>query len=129
MSTRNSLRGLIGSRALQGLWICAVVVALLATLLPQPEQTPRFAYADKVFHCGYFLLLGMLAALSQREDIAARRAALSMVGLGVLIELIQWFLPWRSFELLDMLADSVGVAFGYAVATRLRIKAATVARM
>ncbi len=129
MSIRDSLRELIGSRRLQGLWICAIVIALLATLLPQPEQTPRFAYADKVFHCGYFLLLGALAALSQRGSVAARHAALSMVGLGVGIELIQWFLPWRSFELLDMLADGVGVAFGYAVATRLRIKAATVARM
>ncbi len=117
-----SLRRLIGSRLLQAAWIAAIGIALLATLLPMAEQTPRLAHADKVFHCGYFLLLGILAVLSQRQPRAARYAALGMIGLGVLIELIQWFLPWRSFEWLDMLADSVGVALGYAVAKRLRLQ-------
>jgi len=112
-------RGLIGSRLLQVAWTIAIVAALFATLLPMAEQTLRFTHADKVFHCGCFLLLGVLAVLSQHQPLAARYAALGMVGLGVLIELVQWFLPWRSFEWLDILADTVGVLVGYALTIRL----------
>jgi VanZ family protein len=114
------LRGLIGSPLLRALWILAIVVALLATLLPLGEQAPRFAYADKVFHGGYFALLGGLAVLAPRQLASAPRAALGMVGLGIAIELIQAFLPWRSFEWLDIAADSAGVLIGYAIAGRVR---------
>ncbi|MDP9142914.1 MAG: VanZ family protein [Pseudomonadota bacterium] len=120
MSSLRVPHGLIGSRLLQVAWTTAIVVALFATLLPMAEQTPRFAYADKVFHFGYFLLLGVLAVLSQRQPLAALFAALGTVGLGVLIEIIQWFLPWRSFEWLDILADTVGVLVGYALTIRLQ---------
>ncbi len=116
----HALRGLIGSRLLQASWIVAIVIALFATLLPMAEQAPRFAHADKLFHCACFLLLGALAVLSQRQPRAVRYAALAMVGLGIAIELVQWFLPWRSFEWLDIMADGVGVALGYALAIRLR---------
>ncbi|HEY1077924.1 MAG TPA: VanZ family protein [Fontimonas sp.] len=120
MSARATLRGLIASQPLRMVWAAAIVVALLFTLPPMPEQAPRFAHADKLFHAGYFAVLGLLAALSQRHERAAGRAALAMIGLGIAIELIQWRLPWRSFEALDILADGLGVALGLAAARRLR---------
>lgn len=115
-----ALRGLIGSPPLRGLWLVAIIVALLATLLPVSDQAPRFPYADKVFHGGYFALLGGLAVLAPRQLRSMTGAALAMVGLGVAIELIQALLPWRSFEWLDIVADSVGVLIGYVIASRLR---------
>lgn len=114
------LRGLIGSPLLRVLWGAAIILALVVTLMPLGDQAPRFAYADKVFHGGYFALLGALAVLAPQRPAAATGAALSMIGLGIAIELIQALLPWRSFEWLDIAADGVGVLVGYAIAGRIR---------
>lgn len=34
------------------------------------------------------------------------------IGFGLAIEILQYFLPKRSFSILDLLADSIGVGFG-----------------
>jgi VanZ family protein len=38
---------------------------------------------------------------------------LSLFGYGVLIELVQYFLPWRTADFFDVVANTVGLLMAY----------------
>ena len=67
--------------------------------------------AGHVFEFGLFALLFWLALSAGHA--AGRRYALSAavsLAFGLAIELIQWPIPYRSFDLLDWAADAAGIA-------------------
>lgn len=73
-------------------------------------------YQDKFFHVlAYFTLMAWFSQIYhdrfQRNMIAA-----VFVFMGVALEYIQGFDPNRYFEFFDMLANSIGVALGFAIA-------------
>jgi VanZ family protein len=61
----------------------------------------------------------MLAALPARLGRPSR-AALALVAYGGAIELLQRWVPGRSAEWGDLLADAIGVGLGWAVGRALR---------
>ena len=87
----------------------ALVAQLL--LLPEPAFVPSVTavITDKVLHAVVF---GALAALLW--VLAGGRATLAVfaavVGIGVLDELHQFFVPGREADLADLLADAAGAA-------------------
>lgn len=80
---------------------------------PLPE-IPHVA-TDKLLHAGAFGGLAGLLVFALPELATRRRqvigASLS-TGVGALLELVQSALPYRSAELLDLLADAVGAVLG-----------------
>jgi VanZ family protein len=66
---------------------------------------------DKTEHFIAYLLLAMIPVLGF-ELGKGILAALSMILLGVALEFIQRLIPGRSFELADMLANTLGVMTG-----------------
>jgi VanZ family protein len=91
------------------------VICYLA-LTPTPPQEASFGW-DKANHTLAFLALTLAGCLGFR---GARRGTLwvllGIFGLGCAIELVQLFVPGRSCEWQDLLADSAGIALGLAVA-------------
>ena len=65
---------------------------------------------DKANHFLAFFILYTLLYLGYHFKILKNLALL--LAFGVQIELVQAFLPNRSFSLLDIVADMIGVAFG-----------------
>ena len=66
---------------------------------------------DKANHFAAFLVLAfMLDRAHQRLGVKGILIALG--ALGMAIEVIQYFLPYRDFSLLDWLADMTGVVIG-----------------
>ena len=47
--------------------------------------------------------------------------AFGFIALGVALEFVQATTPYRSFEIADMVANTVGVLFGWGIASTLRI--------
>jgi VanZ family protein len=94
------------------------------TLIPG-EDLPDvdFFQIDKVVHFFIFGVLMILSsyALKKTADIKGAptnpllRAALFSIGFGITIEFLQLFVPGRSFSVLDMLANSIGVGLGYLI--------------
>ncbi len=64
---------------------------------------------DKVNHIAAFAVLALLADLSFPRHGFWLPKALLLLAYGLGIEVIQYFLPYRTFSLLDLLADAAGV--------------------
>ena len=66
---------------------------------------------DKVLHFLCFSYLTLIAWLSRilNKDL---HVYVIVLAYGILIEIVQRFLPYRSFEYLDIFADFVGIIAG-----------------
>ncbi|WP_370306272.1 VanZ family protein [Sinimarinibacterium flocculans] len=108
---------------IKALWVIAVAAVGASALVPVPQTPELPGYTDKLVHLGCYLVLGLLAVLGQRHARGRLAASLAMVVFGVVIELVQNRLPWRSFEWADIVANTIGVVVGGSLAvigTRLR---------
>jgi VanZ family protein len=70
---------------------------------------------DKVDHATAFFVLALLADFSRPRERYSIGLAASLLGFGLLIEVVQYFIPYRTFSLFDLTADAVGLAL-YALA-------------
>ena len=95
-------------------------MALLFYLSHQPglDAPMLFPGQDKVFHAAVYALLGLLLLAAQPRK--AQGYSWRQVGISVLIaslyglsdEIHQYFVPGRSSEVLDWVADSLGALIG-----------------
>ena len=89
------------------------------TLTPKPPPAIDFGW-DKLNHVMGFMALGFSACLSYPGSARRRIVALcAMVVLGGVIEILQLYVPGRSSEWGDLLADAIGVGAGAIVAALL----------
>jgi VanZ family protein len=111
------------ARALSGLpgterpWCVAFalllcVISVLA-LSPTPPREADLGW-DKLNHLAAFGALAVTAFLGFARAWA--RVGASLLAYGALIELRQAFIPNRSADWEDLLADAVGIALGLALA-------------
>jgi VanZ family protein len=99
------------------LLLLCVVVAYLA-LSPSPPRGADLGW-DKLNHASAFAAMAFVATLGFRQHRLHRRyVALGLVAYGAAIEIAQLFVPGRSCEWGDLLADCVGIAVGMLLATR-----------
>ena len=99
------------------LLVAWVVLTLFLTSIPHPRLHLPFRFMDKAYHFWFYGVMGLLCALWRREaGIPAKRAVLEgllfTVVTGALDEVHQHWIPGRSMELLDWMADSVGGGIG-----------------
>jgi VanZ family protein len=73
---------------------------------------------DKIEHvASYFLLMIWFAGLYSRRSYAV--IALTLAALGAALEVVQGQLGYRTFDLLDLLADVVGIGGAWLLAATL----------
>jgi len=87
-----------------------IVIEYLATTtsttLPYVENV-----WDKAKHASAFFVLFVLAGTGFKAR--SRTLILLLMFYGIHIEVVQYFIPDREFSLLDIVADSAGLAFGW----------------
>ena len=94
-----------------------VALTLTLTSIPNPEFGPTFPGADKIAHFGLYGVMGFLFVLWRREigtgaAAAVVRAAIFAALLGAVDEFHQQWIPGRSMDLLDWVADFAGGTAG-----------------
>lgn len=91
---------------------CAVL--LYACLMPSPPQPQGIHLYDKMIHCLSFLVLSVWFAgvLNGRY----LRVFIGLAAFGAAIELIQSVTAYRNGDILDLVADTVGVVAGLGLA-------------
>ena len=103
-------------------WLPVIVYCLLIFIqssYPASDSLPAFPYADKLAHgCGY-ALLGFLFYRAYRTTGVKNRmvallviSALSAAAYGFSDEFHQYFVPSRTADILDALADAAGGVLG-----------------
>jgi len=112
--------------------ISTVLFTLPGTAFPTEDWLDKI-YFDKWVHVGIFCIMVVLWCLAwkslKRNQVnqnlvkAFWTIAIIFVGYGIAIEFIQkYFIPFRSFDVTDMLADAIGSTLGALYCTRKYIK-------
>lgn len=94
-----------------------VGLTIVLTSIPNPPVVVDIRGIDKVVHFGFYGVTGFLCALWRREA-GQRRATATLWGfafaalVGAVDELHQDWIPGRSADVLDWLADAAGGGIG-----------------
>jgi len=101
---------LIQTKTYRILFVLAVIVTLILTLSVVSGFVHPGMFSDKLAHAIIFFILAFLLShwLGKQYGILAITA---LILFGLLIEVIQYYLPWRSFSYRDWAADIIGVIF------------------
>jgi len=117
MASRNLVPASV--RRVRQLWLVLgwmmVLLVIYLSVTPAPMQLP-VEQGDKFAHTlAYFVLMSWFANL---YEVLAQRAmfALGFIVLAIALEFIQRWTGYRTFEIADMVAGTVGVAAGWLLA-------------
>ena len=103
----------------QALWYVALAATVVGELLPGNSTAMRWVGSthinDKTLHFTAYAVLAFIPAFGWRLRCGIPVAA-SMILLGVALEFAQRLVPFRSFEVGDMIANALGVLAGMALA-------------
>ena len=87
------------------------ILSISILSIQEIEIQSSVSFSDKLLHFFCFLYLTILSWLSR---IISTELWLYVIVLayGILIEIIQIYIPYRSFEFLDIFADFLGILGG-----------------
>ena len=91
-----------------------VLIACVATILwlalsPDPPNPAGMFDLDKVNHVGAFFVLSLLADYSYLARNRLAHKGMTLLGFGLLIEGLQYWVGYRYFEVADLIADGAGI--------------------
>jgi len=95
-----------------GAFRIAFAVTLLAVsylAFGHVEETPIASINDKLGHSAAFLTLALLLDFAWPRRAWGAAKLLPLFAYGLLIEIVQYFLPYRTFSLWDLAADTLGL--------------------
>lgn len=98
---------------LKTIWALGVVAILFLSTLPADSLPTVGDISDKVEHLLAYALVGLFGMFAASSNKRRLLLALAMIIMGLGLEGVQYFLPTRSFELLDGLANTLGVVVAY----------------
>lgn len=91
----------------------ALLIALLSTtflaITPWDYEIVDASFSDKIEHLLAFLTLAFLTDFAFSEQPWNRYKFLSLLGYGLILEIIQYYLPLRHFSFWDLAADALGL--------------------
>lgn len=94
------------------IWGLMVIAVVVLSLLPQGQTAIQIPFTDKAVHFLTYFILTFIALLSSTQKHSLLMILAIQVLIGVFVEIAQSFTPDRTPELLDVLANSLGVLFG-----------------
>ena len=109
--------------------IYRLVFLLLVLFISYAAVTPveggaSLPYIDKLLHFVAFLILTFFMDLSIKKPLLLSKAALIFLfSYTFLIELVQYFLSYRSAEVFDFISDLLGILVYLYFAPKIKYKA------
>jgi len=93
-------------------WGGLVLGVLVVSLLPQTQVFIETPFSDKIDHFLAYFILSFVALLASTEKHSVFMILIAHILLGIGIEVAQSFVPGRYMEVLDGVANTIGVGFG-----------------
>lgn len=103
--------------------VLAILWTFAIFLLPGvPELAHLIFISDKEAHFFFFFWASIIWSSLDQNYV---KVGLALMGIGLLIEVVQGWLPNRSMDLQDLIVDIIGlfVGFLFRIATDIRFKA------
>jgi len=91
------------------------ILILIASILPLKSSTEVIPFLDKIIHGLIYALLSFVSsnALHLKNHPKARFLGFSYAfSFGIFMEVLQFFIPYRSFDTADIFANLLGSALG-----------------
>jgi VanZ family protein len=104
---------LIHRRAWLAVSLCLAGAVIYLSLEPHPPKPLTFEYADKLEHCLAYATLALCFCQVYLRTNARLAIIAALILLGVMLEFIQGWTGYRTFDVNDMAANGVGVLLGY----------------
>jgi VanZ family protein len=99
-------------KIMRSIWLISVCVIVYSSLIPRLELPIGFWNEDKLYHFVAYGWLGILPMIGFASRKVRATASLSMVIVGLLLEIGQLHVPGRMFSFADVCANSLGVIAG-----------------
>jgi len=100
------------------LLVLAIGVILWLALHPSPPISGL--QLDKLNHLAAFFVLALLTEYAFPSATISAQKLLSLLGFGLLIEVLQYWVGYRYFEWLDVAADAAGIVLFWVIRGTLR---------
>lgn len=111
------MRPLVHARAWLALWVLALVVVAVGSLLPPSALPEAPRVSDKLVHVAMYFVLMAAAVQLFASPRALLGVAVALAAYGLLLEVAQHTLTTtRMFEWGDVLANTLGVVLGLGLA-------------
>ena len=106
------------ARIAKVLLVLAIGVILWLALHPSPPISGL--QLDKLNHLAAFFVLALLAEYAFPSATVSALKLLPLLGFGLLIEVLQYWVGYRYFEWLDVAADAAGIVLFWVIRGTLR---------
>lgn len=93
-------------------WVLVILVVYLS-LARNPPSPLTFENSDKFEHAFSYAILSFWLCQIYQSARSRLLVIIALVGMGVGLEYVQGWTGYRTFDVMDMLADSVGVLLGW----------------
>ena len=110
------------ARIAQVLLVLAIGVILWLALSANPPRAAGLFDFDKLNHLAAFFVLALLTEYAFPSATVSALKLLPLLGFGLLIEVLQYWVGYRYFEWLDVAADAAGIAVSFWVMSEGRFK-------
>ncbi len=101
-----------GFRFRLGIFLLGLVLLLVLSVIDMSHVEIGVEDGDKLGHFLAYVVLMFWFCFTWANTRARLTGLLLLVLLGIIIEFIQDVLPWRAFELMDILANGLGLLAG-----------------
>ena len=101
-------------RLLRVAWLAGLGLLVLGSLLPGSAAPIAWLsrFSDKLLHFLAYAAVAALGVASARNRRAMLRSVLIVFFLSVALDCLQWFVPGRTFEVGDLVANMAGLSCG-----------------
>lgn len=95
--------------------VCIILAIFVLSLIPNPEQL-HVPGGDKLHHYIAYGACMFAWAMALARPKSRLVALLLICAMGVLIEFLQGWTGWRTFDVADMVANTLGALTGWVAA-------------
>ncbi len=97
-------------------FVIALVGVVFLSVTPRPLPTSGPLLSDKVQHLAAYAVLAILGGFGLAAGRRVGAVAMALFALGVVMEIVQSFVPGRFAGLDDVVANSLGILIGCGLA-------------
>ena len=102
------------------LWVLLLGMDIWLSLSPGVIPPYEFEQSDKFYHMGMYFVLALVPFVYSINITKATFLSLVSLMVGIILEFIQFFVPFREFSIMDICANELGILLGIIIGVRIR---------